>query len=72
MSMQELNKVEMNEVSGGATIAISNTAGMLDGTVINASPAAIINFVFGLIGTVLSNVTGLLGAGTGLLGGLFR
>lgn len=61
MALEALNQVEMNEVSGGATVAITNTAGMLDGTTLNFSPTAIVNFVFGQVANVFANISGLLG-----------
>jgi hypothetical protein len=69
MAMQELNQAEMTEIAGGATIAVSNTAGFLDGTVLNIAPAAIFNILGGIVGGLNQFLGGLLG-GLGL--NLFR
>lgn len=76
MSMEVLNQAEMNEVSGGLTVAAP-------GLTLDLNPTALVSGLVGIVGNVLASVlglvTGLVGAVTstsggllgGLLGGLF-
>lgn len=70
--MQQLTQAELDQVSGGATVALSNFGSgpteFLSGT-INFSPSGLINFLFATVDQVVGKLTGLGGAAGGL-GGL--